>query len=716
MLKKALDHLSATFDKTKAMRNAERHVAQGKIRAAISEYKTVVQNDPKDFGTMNMLGDLYVKNAENRKAVECYKAVAEHYQKQGFSQKAIAVYKKISKLDPHSVEISAKLAELYQTKGSLSEARSHYTTLADHYRKSGKTIEALAIWKQIALLDPNDTEVYINLAESYIQEEQMDEAADAYAEAALRFTRAARYDEASENFQKALAIAPNLYKALEGLVKVHDSRGAPQDAVDALERMLETEPFNQEVIRLLIDCYLGSGNTSKAETSLVRLVELESSHNPRFLDLASIYLKDGDVTSAVRVMTLCIEKLLVAGRSSDCKKWIDEILDREPENTGGLRLKVRYCSWERQKKELRSTLEKLAEFSRKCESIEDERYALSQLVLIVPQETGYADRLREINEKFGYDENPYDDAVLSAEFNDQEAAAFFEAQELAGHINGTADASSDTEVLIERNGVEAASEYDALEADVLDDNPAEAVEDQPQDAASFTASNAIEKELESIRFYVENGYAGLAKTALDELRAEHGEQPEFAEIEALLQDVPAEEAIFVEPVVEPAQVEVEAVSTNGNGSKGFFDEMRSELGLDEAEEAAEGDDYDTHYQLAVAYQEMGLMEEAIKEFQDAINLVKPDDPKQRFFQCANLLGHCFMQNQMAKLALKWYNRALETPNIGSDEKKAMWYEIAIAYEADGDTENASRYFEQVYSEDVDFRDIGERMKNVLITA
>ena len=73
-----------------------------------------------------------------------------------------------------------------------------------------------------------------------------------------------------------------------------------------------------------------------------------------------------------------------------------------------------------------------------------------------------------------------------------------------------------------------------------------------------------------------------------------------------------------------------------------------------------------------------------------------------------------MQNSMAKLALKWYERALETPSLNSDQKKAMWYEIALAYESDGDAQNAARYFEQVYAEDVDFRDIGERMKNVLV--
>ena len=93
-----------TFDKTKAMRNAEKYLSQGKIRSAIGEYEQVVKFDAKDFGTINMLGDLYSKDADVRKAVKCYAAVADHYGKQGFAQKAIAVYNKISRLEPNSVK------------------------------------------------------------------------------------------------------------------------------------------------------------------------------------------------------------------------------------------------------------------------------------------------------------------------------------------------------------------------------------------------------------------------------------------------------------------------------------------------------------------------------------------------------------------------------------------------------------------------------------
>ena len=78
-----------SFDKIKAMRNAEKFLAQGKIKAAIGEYQQVVDHDSKDFGTMNLLGDLYSKSGETKPALRYYNKVAEHYSKQGFSQKAI---------------------------------------------------------------------------------------------------------------------------------------------------------------------------------------------------------------------------------------------------------------------------------------------------------------------------------------------------------------------------------------------------------------------------------------------------------------------------------------------------------------------------------------------------------------------------------------------------------------------------------------------------
>src|SRR5262245_31544295 len=126
-----------TFDRSKAMRNAERFVAQGKIRSAIDEYKEVVRHDSRDLATLNMLGDLYVKDGDKEEAVRCYERVADHYNKQGFSQKAIAVYNKIARLKPQA-QVTEKLAELHKSKGSVSEAKNHYQTLAEHYLQKGQ--------------------------------------------------------------------------------------------------------------------------------------------------------------------------------------------------------------------------------------------------------------------------------------------------------------------------------------------------------------------------------------------------------------------------------------------------------------------------------------------------------------------------------------------------------------------------------------------------
>jgi len=219
------------FDKAKAMRSAERFVAQGKLRNAIAEYRAVVDNDRRDIATLNMLGDLYAKNSQKDEAVKCYLRVAEHYHSQGFAQKAIAIYNKVTRIQPNSIEVSAKLAELHRSKGSLNEARSHYVTLAEHYQKNGRQLEALAMFKQIALLDPNNTEVCMSLAESYLKENQADEALEAYAEAAGRFSRLGRHEEAIEALMKGYEVGPTDLRILEGLVKAQNALGRGANAV-----------------------------------------------------------------------------------------------------------------------------------------------------------------------------------------------------------------------------------------------------------------------------------------------------------------------------------------------------------------------------------------------------------------------------------------------------------------------------------------------------
>ena len=73
-----------------------------------------------------------------------------------------------------------------------------------------------------------------------------------------------------------------------------------------------------------------------------------------------------------------------------------------------------------------------------------------------------------------------------------------------------------------------------------------------------------------------------------------------------------------------------------------------------------------------------------------------------------------MLQGMPHLSLKWYERSLETNDLTKEEKQGVWYELAAAYEADGNIEHAGRYYEQVYAENVNFRDVSERIRSISI--
>jgi tetratricopeptide (TPR) repeat protein len=683
-----------SFDKSKAMRNAERHVAQGKIRAAISEYKSVVENDPRDIATLNMLGDLYAKTAEKRDAVNCYFQVAEHYNNQGFAQKAIAVYNKISRIHPDSIEVSTKLAELHKGKGSLSEARAHYTTLAEHYQKHGRRIEALAMYKQIALLDPNNTEVCLNLADSYIREAQHDDAVEAFAEAGARFSRQNKHEEAIRALMKGFDIKASDLRILNGLVKAQTALGRAGKAASLLEEILENEPYNRDVLYLLIECCIDSQNAAGAEKAVVKLVEIEPANYPKFLDLIRIYLNVNDAESAARILTMSSEYLLAGGQAEECGKWINEILERDPLQLTGVRLLVRYNSWLNDENGFRLALERLYSAATTKKSIEDERFALAQLIVLKPHETRYRDRLNEINEEYGFEESGVDEELLRAQFASDNAA---------GSDKENLDVSSaefEGNVEIERNGnadvpvgvIDGVTDFEVERTSLNGSAP----------SLSHADEEKIQKELDSITFYIENDYNDLAEKALAELARTYGDRPEF---NALRKRIGAELEGESEHAVTPDEITASALGIT---------EIRSEFGLGEGEETDDSGDYDTHYHTAVAYQEMGLMEEAIREYQDAISLTNPKDGTRRFFQCSNLLGHCFLQNGMAKHAIKWFNRALETSEISDEECHGLWYELAIAHETDGDTDNAAKYFEQVYTENVDFRDVSDRLKAIMV--
>jgi len=139
--------------------------------------------------------------------------------------------------------------------------------------------------------------------------------------------------------------------------------------------------------------------------------------------------------------------------------------------------------------------------------------------------------------------------------------------------------------------------------------------------------------------------------------------------------------------------------------KEVFEEFRTELG----EMSSDDEDLETHYNLGIAFREMGLLEEAIGEFQ---KVAKANDRGKAFryaMQCCTLLGLAFMEKGQPAIAAIWYERALQTPGIDSESKLALRYDLGVAQESAGDLEAAVKSFSQVYAVNIDYRDVADRI-------
>src|SRR6476660_3101064 len=171
------------FNKQKVLSAAEKFVQQGKLQNAISEYEKILKHDAKDLTVTNTVGDLYSRLGESDKATDCFKNEGDAYASQGFTVKAIAMYKKICKLKP-SLESLLKLAELYTQQGLFNDARAQYLQVAEEFLKANEFENAIRIFQKILEMDPENSQMRVKLAEVYVRLGKKKEAWEIFAAAA----------------------------------------------------------------------------------------------------------------------------------------------------------------------------------------------------------------------------------------------------------------------------------------------------------------------------------------------------------------------------------------------------------------------------------------------------------------------------------------------------------------------------------------------------
>jgi pilus assembly protein FimV len=139
----------------------------------------------------------------------------------------------------------------------------------------------------------------------------------------------------------------------------------------------------------------------------------------------------------------------------------------------------------------------------------------------------------------------------------------------------------------------------------------------------------------------------------------------------------------------------------------MFGELKQDL---ESGSATTEEDPETHYNLGIAFREMGLLDEAIGELQKTCQAVDRGHPFPQAMQTYTWLAQCFLDKGVPEAAIRWYQKALNAPAIDEETRTALHYELAAAYETAGDRPSALKHFMEVYGRNIDYRDVAERIK------
>jgi tetratricopeptide (TPR) repeat protein len=115
------------------------------------------------------------------------------------------------------------------------------------------------------------------------------------------------------------------------------------------------------------------------------------------------------------------------------------------------------------------------------------------------------------------------------------------------------------------------------------------------------------------------------------------------------------------------------------------------------------EDSDTHYNLGIAYKEMGLFSEAIAEFELAIR------SPERSWDAAVMLGICYRERGDYPSAIDAFTKALLISDREDDEYVGLRYELAQVYEKAGKFGEALVLFREIQSRQKGFADVSDRI-------
>jgi len=655
------------FDREAALKAAEKALKLGKVDAAIVEYARVVEAQPRDWNSANTLGDLFVRAKQLDKGLEQYTRIADHLAGEGFYPKAIALYKKILKLQPDHEYALLQSGELAAKQGTLADAKQFFLQVAERRKGRGDKKGAAEVAIRLGTLDPDDLDARLRAGQlaaemgdavvalrEYREVAARLEKQDKFAEALLPLQLAYDLDKSDELIRARLFAAfvgsdPRKARAfatgaadLKAVASAFERAGQPDLALEVLADVAAADPTDIEVRARLALALVARGDLDRARTYLS--VETAGADPALWLTLAEVELRSRRLAEGKAAAVEALRRdagqapavVVLAGRLAET--------DRE----AGYQ-----------------AIEAVVDSALAAAAFTQAADALTQFTARVPSHLVALMRLVEVCVDGGLDATiDGAQAALAGAYLD--AGRAMEARIISEDLLGRDPSNAHHVDLFRRSLVQLG------EAD-----PEGIIAERLSGESPFFTTEAMDLN-DGVSF-------DTPKTPV--LPA----SPASPAIEIDLTDL-----LGADP-----QLEVRPVAPPPRSLDQVFRGMRDESSRASAEEAAA-----EQYRLALTYHEMGMVDDAIKALEAAAR-----SPRQRF-DAASMLGRLYLERRDSTGAIEWLERAAEAPAPTADAGRALLYDLAKTLESVGEHSRALAVFVELESESGGYRDVAGQIERL----
>jgi len=694
---------------------ARRHEKKEEWKKALEFYSKAIEEldeeEQPDIGLYNRVGDLCTRTGEADRAVQHYERAVDLYMEAELANNAIAVCKKIIRNLPDRHSVYLKMGQIRADQGFLVDARNNFLTYAERVQGDGDLDEALRALGEFADLAPEDTDIRMAIAAQYQQHERPEEAIAQLAAGYAVLVQKGDMDGASAFETQAREIDPDADLA-SYVPAVAESAGGEVD-LGFESTALAGDDYADDSAVAADFGDIGSGADVEEAAP-----EVEVGGD---FDLSS---PDADEEAADELPAAVIEadadtsltEVEVAGEFGEIEIGLpeDSLLgeDDEDEDEGG---------------EL-----PLMSFDDETDDAESEDDALAGALDLSGIDLDSTDELGAIDEDD--DEDLGGDLPLMSFDDDEDAADAVAADEPVVKLEASGFGEVKEVAAIEETG--PVEEVASAEASAPAESPREAFERLRAEAEASPEDLTIPQQMVEVAFrtaddsVMATAYLTLAQT-LQRTGAEARAKAVFQQVLSIEPTNP-EALAALEAAGAPTR-EVKEVAASEDyvdlGSLILGDEEEKTTRFVVAYEEPSGDeaadfkkmlsqfkekvaenfdstDVKAHHDLGTAYKEMGLLDEAIEEFQQALRAAADHLPTYE------LLGQVFMEKGENEAAVRVLTRALEVEFEVEDELLGIYYYLGRAHQDLGQKAQAVDFYDRVFALDINFADVTERLRTL----